>query len=117
VPNPPLADGSACDAVCHAHADLFAREVLPQVFSTCASCHVAGGQAEAARFRVDLGDPLATARAVAAFVDSANPTALRVREKPLLVLPHGGGQQLTPGSAPDALPEQWLDLIAAAHCN
>jgi hypothetical protein len=116
--NPALtSDGSACDAVYDANQTLFDTEVVPQVLTSCATCHVSGGQAQAARFQVAPGDPRATARAVASFVDSANPSGSRIRQKPLLLVPHGGGQQFMLGSAEEMLLGQWLDLVAAAQCN
>jgi hypothetical protein len=116
--NPPLAsDGSSCDSVYDANQMLFDSQVMPQVFTTCATCHVSGGQAQAARFQVTPGDARATARAVATFVDSANPSGSRVRQKPLLLVPHGGGQQFADGSAEEMLLTQWIGLVAAAHCN
>ena len=64
-----------------------------------------------------VGDPLATARSMAALVDSANPDGSRLLLKPLDVLPHGGGVQVTAGSTEDTILRQWVDLVAAASCS
>jgi hypothetical protein len=115
--NPPLGDGTACDGVFTQNQPFFVDEVLANALSSCTACHVSGGQAQATRFRVTPGDPLATARAVASLVDSANPAASRILEKPTAVLPHGGGQQIVPGSPPELTLRQWVDLVAQGHCN
>jgi hypothetical protein len=49
--------------------------------------------------------------------DAASPSASRILEKPLNVLPHGGAQQILLGSPQEQLITQWADLIAAAACN
>jgi hypothetical protein len=115
--NPPLADGTACDGVYAANQTFFDSQVQESALSTCLACHVAGGQAEHTRFRIDMNDALATARSMAPLVDSANPGASRVVAKPLALVPHGGGQQITPGSSEDQTLRQWVGLIAAAGCN
>src|SRR5690348_17939562 len=68
-------------------------------------------------FRVDLSDALASARSLAPFVDSANPDASRILEKPLMLVPHGGGLQLTAGSTEEQNLRQWVHMVAAAACN
>lgn len=115
--NPPLADGSTCDAVFNQNQTFFTQQVLDTSLVACTACHVPGGQAEATRFRVDINDALATARSVAPLVDSANPDASRIIEKPLALVPHGGGVRITPGSSEDVNLRQWVGMIAAAACN
>jgi hypothetical protein len=66
---------------------------------------------------VDASNPLATARAIAPLVDAANPDASRILRKPLGLVPHGGGVQVTPGSTEESILRQWVDLIAQAHCS
>ena len=114
--NPPT-DGSGCDSVFTANETFFVDQVLGQSLQACRACHGPGLQAAATRLHVDENDPLATARSVAPFVDSASPATSRILEKPLNVLPHGGGQQIVPGSTQAQILRQWVDLIAAAACN
>jgi hypothetical protein len=64
-----------------------------------------------------MNDALATARSLAPFVDSANPDGSRILEKPLALVPHGGDQQIAPGSSEDQMLRQWVGLIAAAGCS
>jgi hypothetical protein len=115
--NVSTSDGSACDAVFTQNQMLFVDQVLGQALTTCATCHVTGGQAQAARFRITPGDPLATARSVALFVDSANPSASRILQKPLDLVPHGGVQQLIAGSPQEQILTDWVGRVAQAHCN
>ena len=61
--------------------------------------------------------PSATARSMAALVDASNPDASRLLQKPLDVLPHGGGVQITAGSAEETILRQWVELVAAANCS
>lgn len=117
VRNVSTADGSACDAVYDANAVFFADQVLGQALTVCTSCHVPGGQAGPTRLHVSAADPRGTARQIALLVDSANPSASRVLAKPLNLLPHGGGAQLTVGGAEEQILGQWIDLVAAAQCN
>jgi hypothetical protein len=110
-------DGSACDAVYQANAAFFADQVVAQALTACTACHVAGGQADATRLRVTAADPLATARSVAMLVDAANPAASRMVTKPLALVPHGGGPQITAGSVEEQILQQWIALVAAAQCG
>ena len=114
--NPPVGDGTGCDAVYQANKTLFDDTVMTAL-NVCGTCHATGLQAESTRLHVDLLDPLATARAVAPFVDSANPSASKLVTKPLYLVPHGGGSQITAGSAEEQALQSWIALIAAAHCN
>jgi hypothetical protein len=114
--NPPT-DGSGCDGVYTANETFFVDQVLAQALQACKSCHGPDLQAGATRLHVDDNDPLATARAIAPLVDSVSPATSRILEKPLNVLPHGGGQQLQPGSNAEQILTQWVDLIANAACN
>ena len=115
--NPPLADGSACDGVFDANAVLFTDQVLATALLGCTACHVPGGQADATRFRVNMSDARASARSLAPLVDSSNADGSRILEKPLALVPHGGGQQITPGSSEDLTLRQWVGLIAVAGCS
>jgi hypothetical protein len=110
-------DGSGCDAVFSQNQSFFTDQVLSQTLASCASCHQPGLQASATRLHVAAADPLATARAVASLVDSTTPSASRILTKPLNVLPHGGGVQLVAGSTQEQILQQWIDLVAQAHCN
>jgi hypothetical protein len=110
-------DGSTCDAVYQANQTLFDEQVLDDALTICTTCHAEGFEAEATRLRVDLTDPLPTARSVAQFVDAANPAASKLLTKPLNLVPHGGGVQITPDSPEEQLLEQWVALVAAAQCN
>ena len=108
---------TSCDAVYAQNQAFFDAQVLGQALVTCAQCHTAGGQAQATRLRVTPSDPLATARSTMLLVDRTNPAASRLIEKPLAILPHGGGQQIVPGSPREAILRQWIDLVAQAACT
>ena len=110
-------DGSSCDAVYTANQTFFDDQVLGQALSVCTTCHAPGLQAAATRLHVLANDPLSTARAVSLFVDSANPSTSRILEKPLNLVPHGGGLQLDAASAEAQTLEQWVNLVAQAQCN
>jgi hypothetical protein len=109
-------DGSACDGVYQQNATLFTGQVLGQALVACTACHVPGGQAAATRFHDLADDPLATARSVALLVDDADPSASLILEKPLDLVPHGGGQQILPGTMEEQIVMQWVDLIAQSGC-
>ena len=115
--NLPIGDGASCDAVFDQNQAFFTDQVLGEALTTCTTCHVPNGQAQSTRLHVLVTDPLATARAIAPLVDTANPDASRILEKPLALVPHGGGQQLMPGSPQEQTLRQWVDLVAQAHCN
>jgi hypothetical protein len=115
--NPPVGDGTSCDAVFNANQTTFTDQMLHGALLSCTTCHVPGGQAADTRFHVVANDALATARAVVPFVDSANPDASRIIQKPLLLIPHGGGQQIVPGSPQETQLRSWVALIAAAGCS
>ena len=110
-------DGSGCDGVLNANMTFFVDQVLGQALTACTACHAPGLQAQATRLHVLRADPLTTARDIAQLIDSANPQASKILEKPLNILPHGGGPQLVAGSSQEMILEQWVDLVAAAHCN
>ena len=110
-------DGSSCDGVYNANQAFFTDQVLATALTICSTCHAPGLQAEAARFRVDATDPLATARSMVQFIDSANPTQSLILEKPENLVSHGGNVQIHPGSTEEMILLQWIDLVAAAHCN
>jgi hypothetical protein len=110
-------DGSGCDAVYDDNQALFDGEVLGQALVSCTTCHAPGLQAGATRLHVTMSDPLATARGLSLFVDPLVPAASRILQKPLNVLPHGGGLQLVAGSDEEQILMQWVDLVAQAGCN
>jgi len=114
--NPPVGDGTSCDAVYQANKTFFDDSVM-DALNKCGECHGTALQAESTRLHVNLIDPLATARAIAPFVDSTNPSASKLLVKPLNLVPHGGGSEITAGSAEEQTLQQWIALIAAAHCN
>jgi hypothetical protein len=115
--NTSTTDGSSCDGVYQANQTFFADQMVVQLLPVCASCHGPGLQAQSTRFRVNSADPLATARTIAMFVDSADPANSRILMKPLNLIPHGGGVRLEKGTAPEPILEQWVALVAAAHCD
>ena len=115
--NPSGTDGSSCDAVFTQNQALFTDQIMGQVLvPVCASCHVAGGQAQATRLRVVRDDALATARSVALLVDPADAAASLIVRKPIAAVPHGGGAPLTAGSPQEQLLMQWADLVVQAQC-
>jgi len=115
--NVSTSDGSSCDSVYNQHTAQFTGQVLGQALTVCTTCHAPGLQAGSTRLHVIVADPLATARSVATMVDSADPDASRILEKPLLLVPHGGGQRILPGSAEETILHDWVTLIAQAQCN
>ena len=114
--NPPVADGTSCDAVYNANKTLFDDSVM-DALNKCGECHGTGLQAESTRLHVNLIDPLATARAIVPFIDAANQSASKLLTKPLYLVPHGGGAEITAGSVEEQTLQQWIALIALAHCN
>jgi len=82
---------------------------------TCGACHVAGGAAQSTGFRVTPGDPLATPQSIDAFIDRTNPSESRILQKPLARIPHGGGQQLSPGGETEQILSQWVHLVATGQ--
>jgi|GEM_PF-1995011 len=95
----------------------FTGEVMGKVLvPICSRCHVAGGLAQAARLRVTPNDPLATQQSVALVIDTTNPQASLLLEKPLGLVSHGGGQQITPGSAEANILAQWVTMVAQGRC-
>ena len=114
--NPPVADGTSCDAVYNANKTLFDGSVM-DALNKCGECHGTGLQAESTRLHVNLIDPLATARAIAPFVDAGTPSASKLIAKPLYLVPHGGGAEITAGSVEEQTLQQWIALIVAANCN
>jgi mono/diheme cytochrome c family protein len=104
--------GPPCDA------PFFQDQVMAKVLvPICASCHVRGGLAEVARFRVSAGDPQATQQSVALQINPTDPAASRILQKPLAQIPHGGGQQITAGSAEEQILRQWVDIVASGQCG
>jgi hypothetical protein len=114
--NPPVADGTSCDAVYNANKMFFDDNVM-DALNKCGECHGPGLQAESTRLKVNLIDPLATARAIVPFIDGADQSASKLITKPLYLVPHGGGAEITAGSVEEQTLQQWIALIAAANCN
>jgi hypothetical protein len=97
----------------------FEGQVMGRVLvPICANCHVQGGIAQQTSLRVVAADPLTTQQAVALNIDTVSPAASRILQKPLAVIPHGGGAQLQAGSEEHQILEQWVDMVAAGtHCG
>jgi len=109
---PPPTSGATCDPV------YFADPVMTSVLvPICSHCHAAGGIAQATSFRVTPTDATATQVSTNMQVDVANPGASRLLEKPLAMMPHGGGQQIAPGSAEEQVLAHWADVVAAGNCG
>ncbi len=84
----------------------------------CANCHVPGGVAATAAFRVTITDPLATQHSVARQINLSDPDASPILQKPLAQVAHGGGQQLSPGSANHQILADWVNRVATnTHCD
>lgn len=113
VVTPPTAPPVTCDN------PFFTGQVMGLVLQpVCGSCHVEGGAAASAAFRVTPSDPLETMRSVALQIDKANPSESRILQKPLGVLPHSGGVQLVAGSEQFNVLQQWVNLVATdTHCE
>jgi hypothetical protein len=92
--------------------DFFAGQVMGNVLTICAACHVQGGAAQTTTFRVTTGDPLATQASVALHINLDDPDHSRILEKPLAILPHAGGQRLVAGSDEEQILRQWVHLVA-----
>ncbi len=107
---PPVNPPQSCDN------DFFTGQVLGTVLQpVCAACHIDGGSAATANFRVTPTDPRATMDSVALNIDVAHPDDSRILQKPLNILPHGGGQQLSPGSPQYQTLQQWVNLVATGQ--
>jgi mono/diheme cytochrome c family protein len=112
---PPPRQPGTCDSADNAYFhDVVMTQVLVPI---CGQCHIPGGIAQATNFRVTASDPLATQRSVALNINSADPSASRILQKPLGVIPHGGGQQIVPGSSADQILRQWVDIVASGRCG
>jgi hypothetical protein len=84
----------------------------------CANCHVPGGVAATAAFRVTITDPLATQHSVARQINLSDPDASPILQKPLALVAHGGGQQLSPGSPNHQILADWVNRVATnTHCE
>jgi mono/diheme cytochrome c family protein len=96
---------------------MFRDEVMARILvPVCAQCHVAGGLADATAFRVTATDPLATLASALQQVDAGDPLASRLLQKPLATTPHGGGRQLTAGSAEADLLTRWVQTAVERSC-
>ncbi len=108
TPEPPASSPQTCSS------PLFDGQVMGRVLQPiCAACHVAGGAAQSATFRVTAGDSLATQQSVAGQIDKQHPAESRILQKPLAHIPHAGGQQLAPGSEQEQILTRWVNLVAA----
>ena len=107
ITQPPTTPPVTCDN------PFFTGQVMGLVLQpVCGTCHVEGGAAAAAAFRVTSSDPIATMTSVALQIDKANPAESRILQKPLGVLPHSGGIQLIAGSDQFNVLQQWVNLVA-----
>jgi len=96
----------------------FASDVMPRVLQPiCAQCHVQGGLAADAPFRVTAGDPAATGLSARREVDPTSPLQSKILLKPRAELPHAGGQRVVPGSTEDQILLQWVSLLTAPGCG
>lgn len=113
VVQPPITPPVTCDN------PFFTGQVMGLVLQpVCGSCHIEGGAAASAAFRVTSTDPIATMTSVALQIDKANPAESRILQKPLGVLPHSGGIQLLAGSEQYNVLQQWVNLVATdQHCE
>lgn len=96
----------------------FTDTVMPQVaLPVCGRCHVAGGLAQAARFRVTKRSAAATEQSALTEVDTADPAASRIVLKPLGQLGHGGGAQIVAGGPEEQALRHWVDLVTVPECT
>ena len=108
--DPPTSTPQSCDS------SYFTTQVISRVLQPiCANCHVPGGAAQSANFRVTAGDPRATQESVDRNIDVANPTESRILQKPLNLLPHAGGRQISPGSEEEQILAHWVDLVVTGR--
>lgn len=108
--DPPATPPTTCDS------SFFTGQVMGRVLQPiCANCHVAGGAAAAANFRVTPNDPVATQQSVAANIDMAHPDESRILRKPIAALPHAGGPQLVAGSDLYQILAQWVTMVATGQ--
>jgi mono/diheme cytochrome c family protein len=99
-------------------SDYFASDVMPKVIDPiCSQCHVPGGLAQTAPFKVTPGNPKATARSAITEVDPGDPTHSKLVDKPLGQLPHGGGTRFLPGSIEEQTLRHWIALVTAPGCD
>jgi hypothetical protein len=110
VIEPPVNPPQTCDS------SFFTGQVMGRVLQpVCANCHAADGSARQTNFRVTPGDALATQQSVGLHIDPQAPRESRLLRKPLAEVPHGGGQQLSPGSEAAQILEQWVNLVATGQ--
>jgi hypothetical protein len=111
--DPPTTPPVTCDN------SFFTGQVMGRVLQpTCGACHVAGGAAQSTGFRVTASDPIATQQSMDPFINHGAPAESRILQKPLGQIPHGGGQQLSPGSEGEQILSQWVNLVATGQqCN
>ena len=119
----PVDPGSGTQCAAQAY---FESKAWPEVFATCASCHVPGGASGGTRL---VFKPTTAAGALAANFSIASSTARTLVEngqsllllKPTGQVPHGGGKLIEPGSPQhDVLTEmlgKFSDPSAQAGCS
>lgn len=96
--------------------DVYFRDTAwPQVFSACAQCHVAGGQASGTRFTLKppavsdyISQNIQAVRYMMAFEQDGKPLLLL---KPTMAVPHGGGLQIAAGSDKQAILEETINRL------
>lgn len=108
----PVSDTGSCVGT----ADYFAKTAWPQVFSKCAVCHVAGGQAEATRFvlkSAQIPNFLAqNAQIVAEALSLQEAGQPLLVLKPTMAVPHSGKKVIAADSAELAVLQETLARLA-----
>ena len=102
---------AGCDEVFR--TDVMGRVLVP----ICANCHRSGGAAAATRLQVVAADVAATESAVATVIDTSNPSASLLLQKPVGDLGHGGGAQIGRNGSEVAILRNWVDLVAQSQCG
>lgn len=93
----------------------FRDTAWPQVFSACAQCHVAGGQASGTRFTLKtpavsdyISQSIQAVRYMMAFEQDGKPLLVL---KPTMTVPHGGGLQIPVGSDKQTILEETIERL------
>jgi mono/diheme cytochrome c family protein len=113
-----LADpGDIFSSSCGAFAE-FTNDVVPVVIEPiCSQCHVEGGLAGAARFRVTPDDPAATMLSALRLIDADRPLRSLLLRKPRAQVAHAGGTQLVPGTPADDTLLAWIEQVISPPCG
>lgn len=104
--------GGSCDDPYFTDAVL-ARVLVP----VCATCHAAGGQAGGTSLLVDTRDVAGTQARVAQQIDAGDPARSRLLQKPLGLVPHGGGVRLAAGSEEATILLRLAETVASGACG